>query len=65
MKPEAVLINLGRGGLVDEEALIESLRAGRIAGAALDVFREEPLPETSPLWEMPNVLISPPTHLWT
>jgi len=59
MKPEVILVNLGRGGLVDEEALIESLREGRIAGAALDVFRDEPLPESSPLWEMPQVIVTP------
>lgn len=59
MKPGAVLVNLGRGGLVEEDALIESLRAGRIAGAALDVFREEPLPASSPLWEMPQVILTP------
>ena len=59
MKPTAVLVNLGRGGLLDEEALIEALREGRIAGAALDVFREEPLPESSPLWSMPQVIITP------
>jgi len=59
MKPEAILINLGRGGLVDEEALIAALGEGRIAGAALDVFREEPLPASSPLWEMPQVIVTP------
>ena len=59
MRPGAVLVNLGRGGLVDEEALIECLRAGRIGGAALDVFREEPLPAESPLWEMPQVIVTP------
>ena len=55
----AVLINIGRGALVDEPALIEALRAGRLGGAALDVFAQEPLPPSSPLWELPNVLISP------
>jgi len=55
----AVLINIGRGALVDEEALIAALRSGHLAGASLDVFAEEPLPATSPLWEMPNVLVSP------
>jgi len=59
MKPSAYLINLGRGGLVDEPALIEALRAGTIAGAGLDTFESEPLPADSPLWEMPNVLITP------
>lgn len=55
----AVLINIARGAVVDEEALIEALRSGHLAAAGLDVFAEEPLPASSPLWEMPNVLISP------
>jgi phosphoglycerate dehydrogenase-like enzyme len=59
LRPHAALINLGRGALVDEAALIETLRAGRIAGAALDVVREEPLPADSPLWGMPNVILTP------
>ncbi len=59
MKPEARLINIGRGKIVDEAALIAALREKRISGAALDVFREEPLPEESPLWEMDEVIISP------
>ena len=59
MRPESVLINVGRGGLVDEPALVEALRAGRIGGAGLDVFEKEPLPADSPLWSLPNVLISP------
>ena len=59
LKPNAVLINAARGGLVDEDVLAEALDAGRIAGAALDVFRTEPLPETSPLWRHPKVLVSP------
>jgi phosphoglycerate dehydrogenase-like enzyme len=58
MKPEAVVINVGRGPVVDEAALVEALRSGKIRGAALDVFEVEPLPEASPLWDMPNVLIS-------
>lgn len=59
LPPGAVLINIGRGPLVDEDALVEALRSGRLAGAALDVFRSEPLPPESPLWELPNVLVSP------
>ena len=55
----AWLINVSRGGLVDEVALIDALRAGRIAGAVLDVVREEPLPSDDPLWEAPNVTITP------
>jgi len=59
MRPSVVFVNIGRGATVDEPALIEALAHGRIAGAALDVFEVEPLPDTSPLWRMPNVLVSP------
>ncbi len=60
LMPEgSVLINIGRGALVDEEAMIQALRSGRLQGAALDVFATEPLPKESPLWTMPNVLVSP------
>lgn len=55
----AVLINIARGAVIDEPALINALRSGRMGGAALDVFAQEPLPVDSPLWEMPNVLVSP------
>ncbi len=59
MRPEAVLINTARGPIVDEPALIEALQAGQIAGAALDVFEEEPLPGDSPLLKMENVMLAP------
>lgn len=59
LKPTAIFVNIARGQVVDEDALIEALREGRIAGAALDVFREEPLPPDSPLWSLPNVIINP------
>jgi len=59
MKPGAVFVNIGRGQTVDEAALIAALADGRIGFAALDVARTEPLPPESPLWDMPNVLISP------
>ncbi len=61
MRPSAYLINVARGPVVDEAALIAALQAGKIAGAALDVTVTEPLPPDSPLWEMPNVLITPHT----
>lgn len=58
-KPEGRFINVGRGDAVDEEALAAVLSAGRIAGAALDVFAEEPLPRSSPLWGLDNLIVSP------
>jgi len=61
MKPQACLINVGRGPQVDEDALAEALRARRIGGAALDVFDREPLPTDSPLWDVENLLITPHT----
>jgi phosphoglycerate dehydrogenase-like enzyme len=61
MKPDAFLLNVGRGPLIDEAALIEGLRARKIGGAALDVFDQEPLPSDSPLWELDNLLITPHT----
>lgn len=61
IKPGATLVNVGRGGVVDEDALVDALRRRRLSGAALDVFATEPLPAESPLWELPNVLLSPHT----
>ena len=59
MRREACLINIARGRVVDETALIDALRSGRIAGAGLDVFEQEPLPADSPLWGLPNVIMTP------
>ena len=59
MKPSAFFINVSRGGVVQEDALISALQSRRIAGAGLDVVAEEPLPQSSPLWELPNVIITP------
>jgi phosphoglycerate dehydrogenase-like enzyme len=64
MSPEGILVNVSRGQLVDEHALIDALRARRIGGAALDVFNDEPLPADSPFWTLPNVLITPHTSGW-
>ncbi len=58
MKESAYLINIGRGGTIDEESLIKALKEGWIAGAGLDVFENEPLPDDSPLWRMENVIIT-------
>jgi phosphoglycerate dehydrogenase-like enzyme len=58
MKRTAYLVNIGRGGTIEERALIRALQQGWIAGAGLDVFETEPLPEDSPLWEMHNVIIT-------
>ena len=60
MKPTSYLVNVARGGVVDEDALVDALRAGKIAGAALDVFNQEPLPADHPLWAFQNVIIT--TH---
>ncbi|KAF2014441.1 hypothetical protein BU24DRAFT_481898 [Aaosphaeria arxii CBS 175.79] len=59
MKPSSVIINMGRGPIVDEEALLHALTTGQIAGAGLDVFEVEPLPKKSQLWDLPNVYITP------
>jgi D-2-hydroxyacid dehydrogenase (NADP+) len=59
MRPTAFLINIGRGELVDEDALIHTLNSGKIAGAALDAFCQEPLPKDHPFWKMKNVIVTP------
>ncbi len=59
MKPSAVLINVARGNVIDEPALINALKAGKIRGAGLDVYAEEPLPSSSPFWKLPNVIACP------
>ncbi len=59
MKPSAILINIARGGIVDEGALIECLRSGHLTGAGLDVCETEPLPPESPLWDAPRLVITP------
>lgn len=61
MRDGAVFVNVGRGKVVDEDALIDALRSGKLAGAALDVTAKEPLPSESPLWELENVILSPHT----
>ena len=59
MKPSAIVINLARGEVIDQDALIAALRAGQLAGAGLDVTTPEPLPADHPLWDTPNLLITP------
>lgn len=65
MRADAVLVNVARGGLVDSGALVEALREGRLRGAALDTFGEEPLPPDDPLWTTPRLLITPHTSAYT
>ncbi|MFW5947220.1 MAG: D-2-hydroxyacid dehydrogenase [Gemmatimonadota bacterium] len=65
MRPDAVLVNVSRGGLVDEDALVAALESGRLRGAALDVFATEPLPADHPLWNAPGTLITPHTSAYT
>jgi phosphoglycerate dehydrogenase-like enzyme len=59
LRPDALLVDVSRGGVLDHAALIQAMGKGQVAGAALDVFPQEPLPADSPLWEMPNVIVSP------
>ena len=59
LKPGAVVVNIARGQVINEPSLVEALQSGRVRGAALDVFTVEPLPQESPLWDLPNVLFSP------
>jgi glyoxylate/hydroxypyruvate reductase len=59
LKPAAVVVNIARGDVIDEQALVDALASGRLRGAALDVFEHEPLPPESPLWSLPNVFVSP------
>ena len=65
MKPTAYFINVSRGPVVDEPALIAALQAGRIAGAALDVFEQEPVDPANPLLAMDNVIVTPHSLCWT
>jgi phosphoglycerate dehydrogenase-like enzyme len=59
MKPTTVIINIARGAIIDEAALVRALKEGWIAGAALDVFEQEPLPTESELWGLENVIVTP------
>lgn len=64
MKPGALLVNVARGGIVDEPALLDALASGHLGGAAIDVFAEEPLPPSSPLWTAPNTIVTPHVAGW-
>jgi phosphoglycerate dehydrogenase-like enzyme len=59
MKSGAILVDVSRGGIVREDALIKALQSGKLKGAALDVFETEPLPENNAVWDLPNLIISP------
>ena len=59
MRPGAFIVNIGRGEVIDENALIDALKAGKIGGAGLDVFEKEPLPKESPIWDLENVILTP------
>jgi phosphoglycerate dehydrogenase-like enzyme len=61
MRPSGILVNIARGRLIDDDALVRALESGRIAGAGLDAFHVEPLPDAHPFWRLPNVLITPHT----
>jgi phosphoglycerate dehydrogenase-like enzyme len=65
LRPTAYLYNISRGPVIDQAALVEALRAGRLAGAGLDVFEHEPLPDDSPLWDLDNVILTPHTAGFT
>ncbi len=65
MKPTGIIVNIARGGIIDEPALIECLTEGRIAGAGLDVTKVEPLPEDDPLWDTPRLVITPHIAGWS
>ena len=59
LRTGAFVYSISRGAVIDEAALVDALRAGKLGGAGLDVFEEEPLPETSPLWDLDNVILTP------